>query len=99
MLCAMLVLHILACTTISLSQAYDASIDVSEDSVTVEVRSSAAVSAEGARLMLRREQTVHWRSSLTRVDFYYSVQLYLAKPEIILTIEFHNGNRQKRSHR
>ncbi len=68
MLCAMLVLHILACTTISLSQAYDASIDVTEDSVTVEVRSSAAVSAEGARLMLRREQTVHWRSSLTRVD-------------------------------
>ena len=68
MLSVMLLLHILASTAIALPQAYDASIDVTQDSVTVEVRSSDDVSAEGARLMLRPEQTVHWRSALTQVD-------------------------------
>ena len=68
MLSVMLFLHVLACTAISLPQAYDASIDVTEDSVTVEVRSSYDLSAEGARLMLRPEQTINWRSALTQVD-------------------------------
>jgi hypothetical protein len=68
MLSVMFVLPILACTAISLPQAYEASIGVTEDSVTVEVRYSDDVRAEGARLMLRREQTIHWRSALTRVD-------------------------------
>jgi hypothetical protein len=68
MLSMMFVLHLLASTALSMPQAYHASIDVMEDSVTVEVRSSGNMSAEGARLMLRQGQTIHWRSALTRVD-------------------------------
>ena len=68
MLSAMPILPILVLTSVSLTQAYDASIDVTDDSVTVEVRFDTSVGAEGARLMLRQEQTVHWRSALTRVD-------------------------------
>jgi hypothetical protein len=64
----MSVLQILTFTAAALPQAYDAAIAVTGDSVTVEVHSNDTLRAEGARLMLRPEQTVHWRSSVTRAD-------------------------------